>query len=252
MKVLWLYMLDNCDPVGVWDVNLKLAQFQTGEQFTRGEIDDHLSKQFLEFKPGKWLILDFVPFQYGRLSKESRPHQSYLKILENHGIDQTAFTTSGKGIYTPKEKEKEKEKEKDKDKAKEKTKMARKPDPIWDAVCDTWGFKAETQAEQRRVCKLVRDYRLKLAGFDDPGYTLGRLVKDHRKKWQGIEATADSVLKHFDTLGGKNRPKGGKRPTSAAKPIQTLTDEQKAEAAKVRRETSQKLFNRKESDANSV
>lgn len=58
-----------------------------------------------------WLIKDFVPFQFGRLSPSCKPHIPILDLIEKHR------NSKGypKGIHTLEEKEKEKEQEKEKD-----------------------------------------------------------------------------------------------------------------------------------------
>jgi hypothetical protein len=166
-------------------------------------------------------------------------------LLEKHGLDESAFNANLKGTCTlqDKDKDKDKDKAKDKDKEQDKEKKPRKPDPVWDAVCEVFTFNPQTQAEKKRVGKLVRDFKIKLADFPDKVYTLTRLIKEHKKKWKDIVPTADSVLKHLDTLGPRNLPVGKPvAPTSSAKPMPKMTEADRAEANRVRDETRSKLF----------
>ena len=115
IKLLWQYVLDNCDMSGVFDVDLELASYCIGEEITVTEAKAHLSKQIIEFNNGKWFICDFITFQYGELREECRPHKSVIETLKRHGL----WKEYSKGIDTLKDKDKDKDKdidmEKDKD-----------------------------------------------------------------------------------------------------------------------------------------
>jgi len=110
-KTAWFYILTNCDAVGVWDADLKLAEFSIGAAVDWERIRTAASGNIEELETGKWWVVDFCKYQYGTLREECRPHASYLKLLQNHGLLERV-----KGMGTLKEKELEKEKEQEKEK----------------------------------------------------------------------------------------------------------------------------------------
>lgn len=114
-KLLWFYILDDCDHAGIWQVDEEVAIIRVG-----GEIDFNTAKklfaeQIFIFDDGKkWFIQDFIDFQYGCLNPENRVHNSVLTILNKYNIK--PLTSSLQGA---KDKDKEKDKDKDKEKDKE-------------------------------------------------------------------------------------------------------------------------------------
>lgn len=116
-KLFWVYLLDACDAVGVWEENVELASRIIGYEYSIETLLNDFKKQIYVFKDGrKWWIIDFCDFQYGVLSENTtnKPHQSYISLLKKHSL----FIEYSKGIHTLKEKEKEKEKETDEEKVK--------------------------------------------------------------------------------------------------------------------------------------
>ena len=119
LKLFWIYLLDNCDNVGVWEENIKLASILIGYTYPLDTLLKSFEKQIHIFKEGrKWWIVDFCDFQYGKFDEDStsKPIQSYIKNLKDHGL----WIPYTKGIHTLKEKEKDKDKDKVKEKVKEK------------------------------------------------------------------------------------------------------------------------------------
>jgi hypothetical protein len=87
MKLLWFYVLDDCDHAGIWEVDLEVAGLRIGEVFTYDEAFVALGPQIKPIGKNKWFIEDFVFFQYGKLNPNNRLHQSVITILDNHHID---------------------------------------------------------------------------------------------------------------------------------------------------------------------
>ncbi|MEO5367895.1 MAG: hypothetical protein H7831_16345 [Magnetococcus sp. WYHC-3] len=115
-KVAWFYILANCDAVGVWDADLKLAEFCIGGPVNWDGLRKSANGNIEVLKNGKWFLPDFVSFQYGELKEECRPHAHYLSLLEHHGLKERVSKGYPKGIHTLKEKEKEIELEKEEEK----------------------------------------------------------------------------------------------------------------------------------------
>ena len=121
-KVFWMYVLDQCDHAGIWEVDFELASyFCNGIKET--EIRETFVKQYHEFDDGKrWFIKDFIEFQYRGLDESNRVHNSVINILKRHGL----FKGLIRPLYEPKAKDKDKEQAKDQEKDKEKGKNSKK------------------------------------------------------------------------------------------------------------------------------
>ena len=120
-KLFWIYLICNCDAVGVWEEDLELASFIMGEEITKDEINKSFDGKILWVDDKKVWIKDFCNFQYGPLNESNinnKPHQSYINLLKKHSL----WIEYAKGIEYPMERDKEKEKDKDKEKVKDKDK----------------------------------------------------------------------------------------------------------------------------------
>ena len=88
-KLLWIYILDDCDHAGIWEVDLEVAELRIGESLDENEIIDLFEGQIQVIRDGeKWFIPDFITFQYGELNPNSRVHQSVIELLQKNGINQ--------------------------------------------------------------------------------------------------------------------------------------------------------------------
>lgn len=119
-KCAFFYILTRCDAVGVWKPNLKLAEYQIGSGVDWEALRADANGNIRVLPNGKWWLADFCHFQYGALSAECRPHQSYLALLSKHGLLRRVTKGYGRGSLTPKEKEKDKDKEQEREKEREK------------------------------------------------------------------------------------------------------------------------------------
>lgn len=111
-KLLWFYILDDCDHAGIWQVDEQVANIRIGI-----EIDFKIAIQKFKghiqiFDDGqKWFIPDFIEFQYGVLNPDNRVHNSILQILKKYKIK--PLTSPLQGAI---DKDKDKDLDKDKDK----------------------------------------------------------------------------------------------------------------------------------------
>ena len=112
MKLLWGWLLDNCDAAGVIEPDIELASFQIGYAMGIDRLSE-LGDRITEIGAGKYVIPKFVRFQYGTLSKDCRAHGPVYASIEKNGLDRV-FKGIPKGLDTPKDKYKDKDKEKDK------------------------------------------------------------------------------------------------------------------------------------------
>ena len=116
-KLLVLYIFQNCDNAGVWNINYRLASFIIGESVTEKDIENINSKNlmFEKFEDDKIFVLDFIKFQYGTLSENCKPHKPIIEKLKKYNLFDRVSKGYSKGINTLEEKEKEQEEEKEKD-----------------------------------------------------------------------------------------------------------------------------------------
>ena len=78
-KLLWLYMLDDCNHAGVWETDFEVASIRIGSKISEKDA----AKVFAR---NKWFIPKFIDFQYGTLNENSRPHQAVIKLLDKYDV----------------------------------------------------------------------------------------------------------------------------------------------------------------------
>jgi hypothetical protein len=102
-KLLWVFLLDRCDPAGVWEVDPEGFCFHTGctpKSFKDG-IDTLRSLGRISALPAadssvgaggfvadRLWVVKFVQFQHGKLSPQCKPHVPVFAALERHGLRQ--------------------------------------------------------------------------------------------------------------------------------------------------------------------
>jgi len=111
-KLLWFYILDDCDHAGIWIVDLEIASIRCGHTFYEKDVLKIFNGQVDVVRKGEiWFIRDFIDFQYGTLNPENRAHKSVLDRLKKYKI---------KPLISPLQGAKDKEKDTDIDKEKRK------------------------------------------------------------------------------------------------------------------------------------
>lgn len=84
-KLLYLYLLDECDNAGVIHFDLERFEFILKRKYSLEEIKEHLSDK-LHFFKDKVAIKNFVRFQCGELTPSSHPHRKVLELLRKHDL----------------------------------------------------------------------------------------------------------------------------------------------------------------------
>jgi hypothetical protein len=116
-KLLWLYIIDDCDHAGIWHVDLEVACLRIGEDVTEEQAQQFFGENIKSFDGGeKWFIPSFIEFQYGQLNEKNRVHEAVLKILSRYNLLEIKPLTSPLQGAKEKDKDKEMDKEMDKDK----------------------------------------------------------------------------------------------------------------------------------------
>ena len=108
-KILWEYLLSECNHAGFLKIDIDLISFKIGETIT---IDDlkNFENRITFIKDDLIFISKFIEFQYGALNTENRVHNSVLKELKKYNL-QGAI----KPLTSPINGAKDKDKDKDKD-----------------------------------------------------------------------------------------------------------------------------------------
>lgn len=104
-RLFWIYLLDNCDHSGIWQVNKLLVETYFPGYFVEAQT---FGDRVRVLNPQKWLITKFVDFQYGTLNPANRAHASVLQRLKKEG----AYKGLTRSLLAPKDKDKDKDKEK--------------------------------------------------------------------------------------------------------------------------------------------
>lgn len=86
-KLLWLYLICECDHAGIWEVELDVANLRLGEDFKPSDVIERFNGAIVPIEGGaKWHIPSFIAFQYGELNESNRVHKSVLTRLRRFGL----------------------------------------------------------------------------------------------------------------------------------------------------------------------
>ena len=87
-KLLWLYICDDCDHAGIWQVDLDVAQIRIGEKIDLKNAINAFGDKIVVFDGGnKWFIPAFIEFQYpSGLNSDNRAHNSVILLLEKYKL----------------------------------------------------------------------------------------------------------------------------------------------------------------------
>jgi len=127
-KLVWVFLCDNCDAAGVWQVHVGLCRAAIGSDIDLGAIRTAFGDDRVRVFDGgrKWHLVKFIRFQYPRgLNPKVAPHRGVLRLLESHGLA-NPLDELPKGYPTLQDKDKDKDKDQDKDS----NARTREPTPI--------------------------------------------------------------------------------------------------------------------------
>ena len=103
-KLLWLFMVDSCDNVGVWEENIRMANVLIGFDYSLDTVLKVFGNRIYVFDEGrKWWLQGFIRFQHADMSEDSQSKavQSYVTLLKLHGLwiqyAKSLETLQGKG-----------------------------------------------------------------------------------------------------------------------------------------------------------
>jgi len=119
-------MLDQCDKVGLVEIDFNLASSDCGQKITEKTLAE-ISSRVESCGNGKYFIPKFINFQYGKLSHSCPPHKTILNLVEMHGLQQDGLiyhypkATLALGIAIPTRQDKTRQEEDKNGKGSEKT-----------------------------------------------------------------------------------------------------------------------------------
>jgi hypothetical protein len=87
-KLLWLYICDDCDHAGIWQVDMEVAAIRIGEKIDIKEAIKSFDEKIVIIDKGnKWFIPSFLEFQYpSGLNSDNRAHNSVIILLEKYNL----------------------------------------------------------------------------------------------------------------------------------------------------------------------
>lgn len=85
-KLLWFYILDDCDHAGMWEVDFEVASLRIGEKVGYDDSFIALGSQFEVVGKNRWWIRDFISFQYGNLTPKNKMYEPVMAILKKYNI----------------------------------------------------------------------------------------------------------------------------------------------------------------------
>ena len=155
-KLLWLYICDDCDHAGIWQVDIDVAQIRIGEKIDIKEAIKSFDEKIIIFDNGnKWFIPSFIEFQYpSGLNPDNRAHNSIIFLLEKNSLLDFNNKPLTRSLQGRKDMDKDKDMVKDKDKDKDMDKSKNKKNEI------------PTLEEFLIFCKSFVEYELKLNYYE--------------------------------------------------------------------------------------
>jgi len=89
-KLLWIYIIDDCDHAGIWEVDFATVKLKIGIDFDPKETLNKFDNRVIEFNGGdKWFIPSFVRFQYGdELKMTVKAQWSAIQLIKKYNLEQ--------------------------------------------------------------------------------------------------------------------------------------------------------------------
>lgn len=177
-KLLWFYILDDCDHAGIWQVDFEVAQIRIGHEVNERTAISNFGDRIQIINNGsKWFLRDFIDFQYGQLNPSNRMHSSVINILKKNNISPYGSPLEGaKDIDKVQVMDKDKDKDKDRawfescidDIFRETLKMTHKDKNLEQAISESWAYLSADavrlkNSDEAAVKKLVNTWLSKMS-----------------------------------------------------------------------------------------
>lgn len=116
LKCAWVFLIQRCDMIGIWEIDLDTMEHFIGEPISLAEILESFDVR--RVGDDKLFLPGFVSFQYGELQPTNNLHRSVISRLSKLGLDPNSLAPD-EDLTSPSRGDKEKNKNKDKEKEKE-------------------------------------------------------------------------------------------------------------------------------------
>ncbi|MCK9326339.1 MAG: hypothetical protein M0P69_12675 [Bacteroidales bacterium] len=124
-KLFYIYLITNCDHAGIIDLNIRLAEFQTGIEGLTNSLETVIKqfgkKRMVHIRENYYFLPKFINYQYPNgLNKSVKAHHSVIERLNSFQLSKQYNETLKQGLsnslITVQDKDKDIDKDKDKDK----------------------------------------------------------------------------------------------------------------------------------------
>jgi len=94
-KLLWYYILDDCDHAGIWDIDFETASIKIGHTYTEEKAMEQFNGEIVLANKDKWFIPSFIEMQYGHTlnSKQNKCHKSVVQLLDKLELREHIYVT---------------------------------------------------------------------------------------------------------------------------------------------------------------
>ncbi len=213
-KLVWFYVLDQCDHRGVWFENFSLMAAQLGFRVSRQQFLNWFGAKIRPFDNDKYFIPSFVDFQYGKLNPGNNAHKSVIELVEKLAPHEDLRSPSGGA----------QDKEKDTDKDKDKESVLRSVEVFdFEMIYQIFPLKEgksggiaqceaqiKTAGDYDRLLAATKRYRAHIEGCDRYPMMFSTFLRDGRKgknvfpwkDWLEPETGQSSVKSSDDSLFG--------------------------------------------------
>ena len=135
-KMLWFYILDHCDNLGIVEIDLELASLDCGIEITADALAE-IGARIEKARDGKYIVPKFIGFQIGQPSEGCQAHKKVIQAINDLGLVQDSigyhYPTASlpnevqMTINSLKDKDKDKDKEEEEDKTRLPERASKKP-----------------------------------------------------------------------------------------------------------------------------
>ncbi len=92
-KLLWMYICDDCDHAGIWQVDIEIAGIRVGDTIDEKKAVKLFGEKIILLDNGsKWFIPSFIEFQYpSGLNPDNKAHGGIIKVLNKYNLIDSEF-----------------------------------------------------------------------------------------------------------------------------------------------------------------
>lgn len=83
-KLLWFYLIDNCNQIGIIDYSERIANFMIGSDVCIDSFINNSDNRIIKLDDGKLFIPKFISFQNGKISDKSPAHKPIIRLIESN------------------------------------------------------------------------------------------------------------------------------------------------------------------------